>query len=125
MCDASIAVSGGTYDEYSDWESARIVRVRRPRSCEICCAAIPAGHYASVRVYGTDGSARSDYMHLACRSLWERVSDDGRQEIYHQETLDWIENDIDPALADTHRAIVRWSHGGPWVPVEVGDLDES
>mgnify|MGYP001559548066 CR=1 FL=1 len=122
MCDASLTVEGGTYDgEYCDWEASRTVRVRKPHQCEVCALLIPPGHYAAVRAYGTREYVTSDYMHLACRSLWERVSDDGRQEIFHQETLDYVESDIDEELADTHRSIVRWSHGGEWRAVERGE----
>lgn len=122
MCDASMSVSGGSYDgDYADWEEVRTVRIRKPHQCEVCALWIPVGSFAAVRAYGSDGSVSSDYMHLACRSLWDRVSDDGNQEIYHQDTLQVVEDDLDPVLADTHRSIVRWSHGGEWRPVEVGD----
>jgi hypothetical protein len=120
MCDASLGISGDEMDCPSAFERVAVVRLRKAQWCEVCRYAVPVGAFAAKIVTKPGLIIDTVYLHLACRSLFDRAFEgvepgDG---LFYQVVLDGIADEYGHELAAAHKSIVKWSHGGPWVPVD-------
>jgi hypothetical protein len=124
MCDG-FTVSGGEdcYGGSLEFHRVKTVQVRKPRWCEACKGKIPVGAFASYITGKYEGDLWTLYLHLQCRALFDRSIAESEGSLSYDEVLEALEQEHGKEIADTHKSIVCWSYGEPWVPVEREEID--